>query len=150
MIGGWVSDTVLQYTGSRRAGRQGVAIASLLTCCVCYVAAYRLPNVYAAVAMVSVGYFIFTFAAPCAYALSMDMGGRNLGIVFSTMNMVGNFGSLAFTWLSPRLMTWSGGWTLPMLVFAGMHVAAALCWLLLNPEGTIGESTAKPRNHFPD
>jgi MFS family permease len=142
-VGGWVSDAVLQVAGSRRAGRQGVAIASLLMCCVCYAGAYLMPNVYAAVAMVSVGYFIFTFSAPCAYALSMDMSGRNLGVVFGTMNMVGNFGSLAFTWFSPRLKTWSGDWTLPVMVFAGMHLAAAFFWLLLNPEGLIGEPRPK-------
>jgi ACS family glucarate transporter-like MFS transporter len=139
VVGGWVSDTVLSVTGSRRAGRQGVAIVSLAACFGCYVAALLTPNTYAAVALMSAGAFIAMFSAPCAYALSMDMGGRNLGVVFGTMNMVGNFGAYAFTWTIPRLQTWSGGWTLPVLVFAGMHVAAALCWLLLNPEGVIGE-----------
>jgi MFS family permease len=139
VVGGWISDTVLHSTGSRRAGRQGVAIASLLLCLVFYAAAYAMPNVYAAVALVSVGFFLSTFAAPCAYALTMDMGGRNLGVVFATMNMMGNFGALAFTWFSPRLKEWSGGWTLPVLVFAGMNLAAALCWMLLNPEGAIGD-----------
>jgi ACS family glucarate transporter-like MFS transporter len=139
VVGGWVSDTVLQATGSRRAGRQGVAIASLLGCFACYAAAFLTADVYAAVALVSAGAFIAMFSAPCAYALSMDMGGRNLAVVFGAMNMVGNFGSGAFTWFSPRLKEWSGGWTLPVLVFAGLHLVAAGCWLLLNPEGQIGE-----------
>ncbi len=144
VVGGWVSDTVLSATGSRRAGRQGVAVASLLVCCLFYAAAYEMPSVTAAVALASVGLFISTFAAPCAYALTMDMGGRNLGVVFGTMNMVGNLGAMAFTGLSPWLKQWSGSWALPMLVFAGMHVVAALCWLLLNPEGVIGEPAPQP------
>ena len=143
VVGGWASDAVLQWTGSRRAGRQGVAIASLLACCGCYAAAYLTADVYAAVALASAGIFIAMFAAPCAYALSMDMGGKNLAVVFGAMNMVGNFGSGAFTWFSPRLKEWGGGWTLPVLVFAGLNVVAAGCWLLLNPEGLIGEPAAQ-------
>jgi ACS family glucarate transporter-like MFS transporter len=143
VVGGWLSDAVLQWTGSRRAGRQGVAVASLLTCCGCYAAAYLTTDVYKAVALASAGAFVMMFAAPCAYALSMDMGGKNLAVVFGAMNMVGNFGSGAFTWFSPRLKEWGGGWTLPVLVFAGLNVVAAACWLLLNPEGQIGEPAAQ-------
>ncbi len=146
IVGGWVSDTVLQYTGSRRAGRQGVAIGSLLVCCGCYAVAYLIPNVYAAVVMMSVGAFVAMFSAPCAYALSMDMSGRNLGVVFGAMNMVGNFGAWAFnTGRCLDLKMWSDGWTLPVMVFAGLHLVAALFWLLLNPDGVIGEPRAKKR-----
>ena len=69
---------------------------------------------------------------------TIDLGGRNLGIVFSTMNMAGNLGSFAFTWAAPRLVQ-SGGWDACLFVFAGAHIAAALCWLFINPEGVIGE-----------
>jgi MFS family permease len=142
VVGGWASDAVLQATGSRRAGRKGVAIASLLGCLVCYAAAYRTPNVYAATALASAGMFVAMCAAPCAYALTMDMGGRNLALVFGAMNMAGNFGAMAFAWFSPLLKKWSGDWTLPVMAFAGVHVVAAGCWLLLNPDGQIGEPAA--------
>jgi MFS family permease len=147
IVGGWASDAVLLYTGSRRAGRQGVAIGSLLVCCACYAIAYLIPNVYGAVVMMSIGAFVAMFSAPCAYALSMDMSGRNLGVVFGAMNMVGNFGAWAFTWSIPRLKMWSGGWTLPVLVFAGLHLVAAFFWLLLNPDGVIGERAAKDQGY---
>jgi ACS family glucarate transporter-like MFS transporter len=94
--------------------------------------------VNAATALLSAGAFITIFSAPCAYALTMDLGGRNLGIVFSTMNMAGNLGSFAFTWAAPRLVV-GKDWDLCLFVFAGAHVAAAFCWLFINPEGTIGE-----------
>jgi MFS family permease len=138
LVGGILSDWVLQRTGSRRAGRQGVAIGSLLVGSAFFAAAYFTPNVTAAVLLLSSGAFVAFFAAPCAYALTMDLGGRNLGIVFSTMNMAGNLGSTAFTWIVPRLNAW-GGWNATLFVFAGAQLAAALCWLFINPEGTIGE-----------
>ena len=68
----------------------------------------------------------------------MDMGGRNLGVIFGTMNMAGNLGAWAFTKFIPRVVTWRG-WDAALLVFAGMHVVAIVCWLLLNPNGFIGE-----------
>jgi ACS family glucarate transporter-like MFS transporter len=125
-----------------------VALASILACCACYAAGYAIENVTWSVVMMSAGAFIAMFAAPCAYALSMDMSGRNLGVVFGAMNMLGNFGAWAFTWLVPRLKTWSGGWTLPVMVFGGMNVVAALCWLLLNPDGVIGEPTTRTRKEM--
>ena len=42
----------------------------------------------------------------------------------------------------PRLNAW-GGWDATLFVFAGAHVASALCWLLINPDGVIGEPGAK-------
>ena len=138
LVGGLLSDWVLQRTGSRRAGRQGVAIASLLLGSLFFVAGYYTPDVTAAMLLLSAGTFITIFAAPCSYALTMDLGGRNLGIVFATMNMFGNLGSFAFTWAAPRFVAWRG-WDACLFVFAGAHIAAALFWLVLNPNGVIGD-----------
>ncbi len=137
LIGGLLSDWVLKRTGSRRAGRQGVAIASLLIGSLFFVAAYFTPEVRAAVLLLSAGAFITMFAAPCAYALTMDLGGRNLGVVFGTMNMVGNLGAFAFVWAA-GYMAETRGWNSVLILFAAAHVAAALCWLLINPNGVIG------------
>jgi nitrate/nitrite transporter NarK len=73
----------------------------------------------------------------------MDMGGRNLAVIFATMNMVGNFGSWAFTKFIPRVVSWRGRWDDALIVFAAMHVVAIVCWLLINPNGVIGERDAE-------
>ncbi len=146
MVGGWFSDSILQQTGSRRAGRQGVAIGSLLVATLCYLLAYPISDLWLAISVLSLGYFIGSFAAPCAYALTMDMGGKQLGVVFGAMNMAGNFGSWAFVWVVPRLVSWSGGWGLALAVFAGVHLLAAVCWMPLNPNGTIGDRAKVDRS----
>jgi hypothetical protein len=37
----------------------------------------------------------------------------------------------------PELVLLSGSWDLVLFVFAGIYVAAAACWLLLEPRGTV-------------
>jgi sugar phosphate permease len=137
-VGGILSDVVLARTGSRRAARQGVAIGGLLAGLICYGLAYQVSNLTGALLLACVGLFIMTFSSPCAYSLTMDMGGRNLGVIFATMNMAGNLGSWAFTTYIPAVVKWRG-WDAALFVFAAMHVVAIGCWLLLNPNGLIGE-----------
>jgi ACS family glucarate transporter-like MFS transporter len=138
-VGGSLSDWVLTRTGSRRLARQGVAIASIGVALGCYIVAFLIPNTSAAVLMASIGLFIMTFSSPCAFALTMDMGGRNLGVVFGLVNMTGNLGSWAFTKFLPRVVEHQG-WDAALFVFAALHVVAILCWLPLNPNGVIGET----------
>ncbi len=138
MLGGTLSDYVLARTGSRRAARQGVAIGSLFLGLLCYGVAYQFTDMSWTMLTVGMGLGIVTFSSPCSYALTMDMSGRNLGVIFATMNMAGNLGAFAFTLLIPRVVSWRG-WDAALLVFAAMHVVAIVCWLLLNPNGVIGE-----------
>jgi sugar phosphate permease len=140
LVGGVLSDYLLIRTGSRRIARQALAIASLVVCLILYGAAYLIPDATLATFTASAGFFIFCFSAPCAYAVTMDMGGRNLGVIFGAMNMLGNFGAVFFVWLAPLLTGWYGGdWTPTLILFAAMHVVALVFWLLLNPNGVIGE-----------
>ncbi len=138
-VGGILSDFVLARTRSRRAARQGVAIGGILGGLLVYVLAYQVSDLTGAVLLACLGLFIMTFSSPCAYALSMDMGGRNLAVIFAMMNMAGNLGSWAFTKFVPRVVN-GRGWETALLIFAAMHVVAIVCWLLLNPNGIIGES----------
>ncbi len=149
VVGGALSDYVLKRTGSRSAARKGVAVGSLGVGTLLYVLAYPIADVWVATLLFSAGVFITTFASPCSYALSMDIGGRHVAVVFGVFNMVGNLGSWAFIKYLPRLIPTSGGasqasdWDLALAVFAGLNVAAALCWLFIRPEQTIGEAARK-------
>jgi ACS family glucarate transporter-like MFS transporter len=150
-LGGLLSDYLLKRTGSRRIARQGLAVVSILGALALYGLAFTLSNVALAMVVFSAGFFVFYFSASCAYAITLDMGGRNLGVVFGAMNMVGNFGAAAFTALAPVLNHQFGGhwygddWTPTLVLFAAMHVAAVALWLPLNPNGVIGDPTPEPK-----
>jgi ACS family glucarate transporter-like MFS transporter len=146
LIGGWLSDWILARTGSRRAARQwlsavtlvlGVGLCGLSVLC---------PDVGLAVLLCSAGNLVLMASAPCAYALTMDMGGKHVAVVFSAMNMAGNLGAMAFPYTVGKLVQ-AGRWDLALAVFAGLYLVAAVCWVFLNPNGTIGDepdSTPSP------
>jgi hypothetical protein len=53
------------------------------------------------------------------------------------MNMAGNVGAILMPVAMPWLVFLTGSWDLALYLFAGVHLAAAVCWLFINPEGTI-------------
>lgn len=141
IFGGSLSDLVLARTRSRRLARNGVAIFSLLSCSVVYALAYLIADVTLSMLVLSIGAFLFCFSSPCAYALSIDIGGRYLAIVFGMMNMIGNLGAYAFV-SGIMAMVSFGGWPLAFGVWIGLHVVAIVCWFFLNPDVSIGDSEA--------
>jgi len=145
-IGGGVSDFVLLKTGSLNAARKGVATATLLLCAGVIGAAWFVQQPLPAVLLISAGIFLAGFAGPCSYALTIDVGGRHVPAVFSTMNMFGNFGAGLMPWLVPHFRSaierLAGGteeavqtsWAAVLLLFASTYLAAAVCWIWLKIE----------------
>ena len=72
-----------------------------------------------------------------AYALTIDMGGKHVPPVFSTMNMAGNIGAAVFPLLVPPLVAATDDWNAILFLFAGIYLAAGLIWLLFDSNGTI-------------
>jgi len=137
LLGGYLSDWLLVRSGSRRVARQGFAAANLLICAVLFGAAFFAANVQAAVVLITVGTFFASLAGVCAYAITIDMGGQHVGTVFSLMNMCGNVGGAVCPIIVTYLVGWMGDWGPVIFLMAGCYVAAAVSWLLLNPNGTV-------------
>lgn len=138
LTGGYCSDRIMKWTGSLRLARQALAIGSLLACAGLILLSFPIEHDLLAVLLISGGSFFSAVSGPCAYTITIDMGGKNVPMVFSLMNMSGNIGAVVFPVVVPRLVFWTGSWDLVLFVFAGLYVASALCWALLNPNGTIG------------
>ena len=136
LIGGMVSDYVLAKTGSRRWARSGVAAISMLLCAMFVVIAYFIANPVLAVSVIACGTFCAAVGGPCAYTVTIDLGGEYTAVLFGTMNMIGNLGAFAFIRVVPEV-TDSLGWDAVLGVFAVLYLGAAVCWLLVNPNGSI-------------
>jgi MFS family permease len=136
-VGGLVSDWVFVRTGSRRLSRQGLSAASMLACALLILGAFFIRDAWPAVLVIAAGSFCSSVAGPCAYTITIDMGGKHVAPVFATMNMAGNIGAAVFPLLIPPLVDATGNWDLVLFLFAGIYVAAGLCWIPFNPNRTI-------------
>jgi MFS family permease len=139
MVGGGLSDWLLKRTARRDLARRWMSMLSLFACAGFIFWALVIEDALTAVLVISAGSFFAALAAPCAYAMTIDMGGPHVATVNATMNMMGNFGAWVFPIAVPLLLARFGNWDAVLVVFGALYVAGALFWLLLKPEGTIVE-----------
>jgi MFS family permease len=139
LVGGAFSDWLLLRTGSRNVARRWMSVLSLFSCAILIFWALVIEDALAAVLVISAGSFFAALASPCAYAMTIDMGGQHVATVNATMNMMGNFGAWAFPIVVPWLLVRFGNWDAVVVVFGALYVIGALFWLLLKPEGTVFE-----------
>ena len=139
LLGGLLVDRIWNRTGSRRLSRQAVALVAMLGCAVFIGIAYFVHHPLAAVLLISTGTFFASLGGPCAYTVTMDKAGQHVAPIFGTMNMCGNFGAAVCPLVVAWMAEWLGQWDLVLLLFVGIYVAAAVCWSLLDPNGTFLE-----------
>ena len=145
-IGGAVSDFILVRSGNIRMARSGVASISMLLCALFVFCAYFIANPLAAVLTISMGTFFASMGGPCAYTVTIDMGGRHTAVLFATMNMAGNLGAFAFIRLVPEIIRHLS-WNAVLSLFGLFYVFAAIFWLMVNPRITVVEQSLIRRNH---
>jgi MFS family permease len=139
LVGGTVSDLLLERTGNRRLSRQGIAVIGMAVSSGLIVAAYFVADVYLAILLISLGTFAAAFGGISGYTVCIEFGGSRVATVFSLMNMCGNIGAALFPLLVAQLVEHTGNWDLALFLFAGCFAAAGVCWALLNPLGTLFE-----------
>lgn len=139
LIGGVVSDGLFTLTGNQRLSRQGLAFTAMVICAGVSLSAFWVSDPVVAVALISVAAFCGYVGGVNAYALAIFMGGKRVAPVFATMNMGGNVGASLFPLAVGWLVQTTGNWNLALLLFATMYAGSGLCWLFLNPKGTLFE-----------
>jgi len=144
LTGGFISDALLAMTGSRVIARKLLATGCMALCASLVFGAYFVHQPVIAVLIISAGSFCAAVGGPCAYTITIDMGGRHVGTLFGTMNMVGNLGALAFVFGVPWFLEQTGNWDSVLLLFGALYVGAGVFWLLLDPEGDIFEQSLIP------
>ena len=138
-LGGLIADHLFVVTGSRRISRQGVGVAGMILSAALVLPSYWIDDPLAAVLFISAGSFFAAFGGSVAYTAAMDLGGNHVGTSFAVMNMFGNLGAAVFPSVAAKLRTVSGSWDAVVFLFCGVYVAAAVCWLFIDPNRVIGE-----------
>lgn len=137
LTGGFFSDWLLRRTGNSRLSRQGIAVLGMSACSLLILLSYFANTVYESIALITVGAFCATFGGVSGYTVAISFGGRNVATVFSTMNMFGNIGAALFPLTAGWLVAATGNWNLILFLFAAVMAIDAICWALLNPQGTL-------------
>lgn len=147
LCGGFFSDWLLQLTGNARLSRQGIAVVGMLLGSLFIASSYFAADVRVSMLLIAMGAFSATFGGISGYTVAISYGGRHVAIVFSTMNMCGNFGASAFPLAAGWLVAMTGNWHLLLFGCAGILAVDAVCWALLNPQGTLfGDEIEDPQN----
>lgn len=132
LIGGGLSDWLFRRTHRLDIARKYLGALSLFACAVLIFRSRSIADPLAAVLVISAGSFFAALAAPCAYTITIDLGGDHVPTVNATMNMVGNLGAWAFPIVVPSLLTRFGSWDAVLVLFGSLYIVGAAFWLLLN------------------
>jgi sugar phosphate permease len=136
-VGGYLLDRILVRTGSRWLSRCAVSAAGLALCVVATLVATSARTPPLAVACIALGMFFGGFAKPAQWAGTMDLTGGHSAIGFAVMNISGNVGAIVCPMvvgrMFERLEKIGGNWDTVLYLIAGIHLAAAVAWLTLNP-----------------
>lgn len=140
LTGGVVSDAIFRKTKNLTLARSALSGCCLTICTALFFTAVIASSGTAAALLMGAGVFFGSMAGPCAYASTMDVSGRNVAPVFSTMNMIGNFGAGLLPFITPTYRQWAastpwfldlvGGnsWSILPILFGSMYFLAAMCW----------------------
>jgi sugar phosphate permease len=137
ILGGFFSDSLFRLTGMRRLSRQGIAVAGMSGACLLVLLANEVADAIGAVWLFAAAAFIASFGGVSGYTVAIEFGGKRVGIVFSMMNMAGNFSAAFVTYLAGALKQRTGSWDAALFLIAGIFAVDAICWALLNPKGPL-------------
>ena len=136
LAGGAFVDFIQAITKSKRISRTAIAVFCMLSSVVCIWLSYYTETALAAVLLISAGSFFASFAGPCYYVAALDIAGKDTAVVYGVTNMSGNFGAALFPVVVPWVVD-SYGWNGVLVLFAGIYVCCAICWVFLNPYSTL-------------
>jgi ACS family glucarate transporter-like MFS transporter/ACS family D-galactonate transporter-like MFS transporter len=137
LCGGMVADWIFLRTGNLRVSRAGVGVTCLFACASLIVGAWFVKDANLAIALLACGAFCAALAGPSAYVATIDIAGEHVPQVFGLMNMMGNLATAACPILIARFFERNAQWDLALLMFAGLYVIGAVCWLFVDPRKKI-------------
>ena len=133
LAAGWLAPALSRRLGSVRWTRCGLGAGGLVLAAILLVVSTKLTNPYLAVAAIALVSFCNDLTLPGAWTACMDVGGRFVGTLGGTMNMMGNFGGFLSPIVIGYLVESTNNWTLTFYVTAGVYLLGAVFWLLLDP-----------------
>jgi len=132
LAGGWLTDRLTRRHGLK-VGRSALGFAAFSGSAVLVFASTHSEARVAKALFLALAVASADLALGAAWAVCLDVGKRNAGVVTGFMNTFGNFGGF----LGPMVVgyaveRWSS-WTIPFQITATVYAAGALLWLAVDP-----------------
>jgi nitrate/nitrite transporter NarK len=150
LVGGSLVDWLYRRTTSARLSRQAVAVAGVGLCGVLFSITPGIGEATLAIAVLGAAAFFFGVGSPSSYTITIDKGGPYVTAVFSIMNTAGNIGASISPIVVTQFVAASGSWLYVPALLGGVYLAAAVCWLVLNPTGRLISPREAPADDSPE
>lgn len=132
LAGGFASDYLVKRIGlrwgRRLLGFGGLGMATVFLTLTIFTEGKVMTIVFLALA-----YGFSDFALPVAWAVCLDVGSRNAGVVTGAMNMAAQVGSFLTTVLFGYIVVWFDSYNAPLVPIAVMSLIGTLAWLKIDP-----------------
>jgi len=135
VTGGFTTDALCRRFGVR-AGIRGIGVVSYLLAAAAMLAGTLASNPRIGGTLIAVGGAFSMFTLAPSWSTAIGLGGRNTALLSSVMNTSGQVGAFFSPLVLAFLVDRTGNWTLPLHVLSALYLTAAVCWLLIRPEGS--------------
>lgn len=132
LTGGFLSDVLTKHYGLK-IGRRAVGIGGLGLSSLFFLLAGLSTNNQTAGYLLAMCVLLKDLALPVAFAVCVDIGQRNAGIVAGAMNFAGQLGGFFITILFGIIVEQTHNFNYPLFMISGCLLISALLWLRIDP-----------------
>lgn len=130
--GGAVSDLLARRFGAR-AGLRAPGLVGLPLAALAVLGAIATSDPRTAAYLLACAAGLAALGVAPAWAVCLSIGGRHAGVVSGAMNTFGNLGGMLSPVVVGGSLTAWGSWEAPLYSVAALYLAAAACWLGIDP-----------------
>ncbi len=141
LLAGWLSPILSARLGSVRRTRRWLGAIAAVGAAGFLLLPGWTADPYLAVAAIALTSFCNDLQMPGAWTACMDVGGRFVGTLSGTMNMMGNLGGFVSSVVCGYVVHRTGNWNVAFYVTAALYVMGVVCWLVMDPVTPLEEQT---------
>jgi sugar phosphate permease len=138
-LGGWISDKLAGRLSDLKRGRLFVSFVGFTIAGLGLIPGALANDAFTGIAFLTLALAGLELTVAVSWAICLDIGGEFSGSVSSVMNTLGNLGG-ALSGIVIAYLAQSFGWTVPLLVSAGLCLVAALIATRIDPRQPIAET----------